>query len=425
MRDRSRAFKTILARGLGGCVAGQRFHVESCCSTACRRGRIFSTACASRIIDGSGISGETQVGHFRTAPVERRLGFVRLVGRYRGAGLGHRSRARRHADLPRPCSTTARTSSFIPAITSMPIVRFRRELKLPDGEIWRNIVTEEKSVVAHSLDAVSRQLQIQSARREFSRLQRRGADVRAMGRSRGDQRLVRRSAAADETGYAEDGTLPTGGAGRRAFHEFMPMRADAGARRAGSIARSPMARCSTSSCSTCAATATRTWNKRDDAATRCILGPTQLAWLKRELVASNATWKVIAADLPIGLISEDAVALGDGPPQRREHEIADLLSFMKRAGIRNTVWLTADMHYTAAHYYDPNRAVFQDFEPFWEFVSGPLHAGTWAPGRTRQHVRPEGGVSRRAAAPSRAKTSRPVSGCNSSAMSISTARPKS
>ena len=52
---------------------------------------------------------------------------------------------------------------------------------------------------------------------------------------------------------------------------------------------------------------------------------------------------------------------------------------MKRAGVRNTVWLTADMHYTAAHRYEPNRAVFQDFEPFWEFVSGPLHAGTWAP----------------------------------------------
>ncbi|WP_204279090.1 alkaline phosphatase D family protein, partial [Klebsiella aerogenes] len=45
----------------------------------------------------------------------------------------------------------------------------------------------------------------------------------------------------------------------------------------------------------------------------------------------------------------------------------------------NTVWLTTDMHYTAAHYYDPNRAVYQDFEPFWEFVSGPLHAGTWGP----------------------------------------------
>ena len=35
------------------------------------------------------------------------------------------------------------------------------------------------------------------------------------------------------------------------------------------------------------------------------------------------------------------------------------------------------MHYTAAHYYDPNKAVFQDFEPFWEFVSGPIHAGSF------------------------------------------------
>jgi alkaline phosphatase D len=56
------------------------------------------------------------------------------------------------------------------------------------------------------------------------------------------------------------------------------------------------------------------------------------------------------------------------------------LSFIKHAGVQNTVWITADMHYTAAHYYDPNRAVFQDFDPFWEFVSGPLHAGTWGPG---------------------------------------------
>ena len=23
--------------------------------------------------------------------------------------------------------------------------------------------------------------------------------------------------------------------------------------------------------------------------------------------------------------------------------------------------------------------MFQDFEPFWEFVSGPIHAGTWQP----------------------------------------------
>ena len=86
---------------------------------------------------------------------------------------------------------------------------------------------------------------------------------------------------------------------------------------------------------------------------------------------------MIAADLPIGVVSDDAIAQGDGAPLGRELEIADLLAFIKHAGVRNTVWLTADMHYTAAHYYDPNRAVFQDFEPFWEFISGPLHAGTW------------------------------------------------
>jgi alkaline phosphatase D len=119
-----------------------------------------------------------------------------------------------------------------------------------------------------------------------------------------------------------------------------------------------------------------------------ILGPRQLAWLKRELMNSRAIWKVIAADQPIGLIvyhdfankwGVEAIAQGDGTPRGRELEIADLLAFIKRTGVRNTVWLTADVHYTAAHYYDPNKAVFQDFEPFWEFVSGPLHAGTFGP----------------------------------------------
>jgi alkaline phosphatase D len=63
----------------------------------------------------------------------------------------------------------------------------------------------------------------------------------------------------------------------------------------------------------------------------------------------------------------------------RELEIADLLSFIKQNSIANTVWFTADVHYAAAHFYDPNQAKFQDFEPFWEFVSGPLNAGMFGP----------------------------------------------
>jgi alkaline phosphatase D len=47
--------------------------------------------------------------------------------------------------------------------------------------------------------------------------------------------------------------------------------------------------------------------------------------------------------------------------------------------VRNVVWLTADVHYTVAHFYDPEMAAFSDFDPFWEFVTGPLHAGTFGP----------------------------------------------
>jgi len=56
-----------------------------------------------------------------------------------------------------------------------------------------------------------------------------------------------------------------------------------------------------------------------------------------------------------------------------------VLGFIKRKKIDNVVWLTADVHYCAAHYYDPALARFQDFDPFWEFVAGPLHAGTFGP----------------------------------------------
>lgn len=120
-----------------------------------------------------------------------------------------------------------------------------------------------------------------------------------------------------------------------------------------------------------------------------ILGEQQMMWLKRALASSKATWKVIASDQPIGLIVWDSwkakagaesIANGDsGPAKGRELEVADLLRFIKTAKITNTVWFTADVHYTAAHYYDPSKAQFQDFNPFWEFVSGPLHAGTFGP----------------------------------------------
>jgi alkaline phosphatase D len=329
-------------------------------------------------IGDAGIAGETQVGHFRTAPREQ--GSISFVwsGDTAGQGWG--------IDPSRGGMRTYRTmlenspDFFIHSgdhvYADCPVPA---ELKLPNGEIWRNLVTEEKSIVAHSLAQFRGNYKYNLLDENL-----RAFNAQVPMLAQWDDHEVTNDwspiGTADETGYAEDGTSRLVARARRAFHEFIPIRPfpEQAGRVYRRIGYGPLLDVFLIDMRSYRDS---TWNKRDDPTGAFILGPVQLAWLKRELAASDATWKVIAADLPIGLISEDAIALGDGPPQRRECEIADLLSFMKRAGIRNTVWLTADMHYTAAHRYDPNRAVFQDFEPFWEFVSGPLHAGTWAPGQ--------------------------------------------
>jgi alkaline phosphatase D len=129
-----------------------------------------------------------------------------------------------------------------------------------------------------------------------------------------------------------------------------------------------------------------------------ILGRAQADWLKRQLMTSRATWKVIAADMPLGLIvyhdfanrsGSEAVAQGDGPPLGRELEIADILRFIADNNIRNVIWITADVHYCATHLYSPDRAQFQQFQPFYEFVSGPVHAGGFGPNELDNTFGPE------------------------------------
>jgi len=114
-----------------------------------------------------------------------------------------------------------------------------------------------------------------------------------------------------------------------------------------------------------------------------ILGDEQVDWLLREVRRSRATWKVIANDLPLGLVvpdgaNEESVSNhDDGLPLGRELEIARVLRGLK--GVPNIVWITADVHYCAAHHYSPERAAFTDFDPFWEIVAGPVNAGSFGP----------------------------------------------
>jgi alkaline phosphatase D len=249
------------------------------------------------------------------------------------------------------------------------------ERQLRDGSIWRNIVTEAKSKPAETLDDYRGNYKynlLDGNLRAFN------AEVPTF--ALWDNHEVMESWWPDEALPHANNTLAFVARARRAFHEFLPIRetmAEPG-RVYRKIQYGPLLDVFMLDM--------RSYRGPDGPHTDSIyrpddylLGPAQLAWLKRELAHSQATWKVIAADTAIGyIVNTTGIEHADGP-RGRGVEIADLLSFIKHAGVRNTLWVTADLHYTAAHYYDPNRAVFQDFEPFWEFVSGPIHAGTWTP----------------------------------------------
>lgn len=126
-----------------------------------------------------------------------------------------------------------------------------------------------------------------------------------------------------------------------------------------------------------------------------LLGRWQVEWLKRRLQASTATWKVVCSDMPLGLVVTDgpdaieAMADGHGPLARRELELADLLQSLRDNRVRNVIWIAGDVHYASSIHYDPQRAIFREFDPFWEFISGPLHAGTFGPGRLDPTFGPE------------------------------------
>ena len=96
----------------------------------------------------------------------------------------------------------------------------------------------------------------------------------------------------------------------------------------------------------------------------------------------------------------EAVANGDhGAPLGRELEIANLLSTLKARRVRNVVWITGDVHYCAAHHYDPARAAVQGFRS----VLG-VHRRSGArrdvrARRARSHVRSRGAFQRDAGGP--------------------------
>jgi alkaline phosphatase D len=264
------------------------------------------------------------------------------------------------------------------------------EKEMPGGGVWKNLTTEAKSKVAETLDEFRANYAYNLMDENVRRF---NAEV-AMFAQWDDHEVTnnwywQKRMDAEER-YKEKSVAVMAARAARAFMDYMPVRQHPLERDRiyGSFRWGPSLEVFRIDL--------RSYRGRNTDGLETELGPDarilgaeQMRWLKQALLASDATWKIIACDMPIGVIvwddfrnrhGSEAVAQGDmGEAKGRELELAELLTFIGRNDIRNTVWLTADVHYTAAHYYDPAKARYRDFKPFWEFVSGPLNAGSFGP----------------------------------------------
>jgi alkaline phosphatase D len=250
-------------------------------------------------------------------------------------------------------------------------------IELPDGSSWKNIVTPAKSKVAETLDEFRGNYAYNFLDDHVKRLAARVPTI-----VQWDDHEVRNNwfpgQIIEDGRYQERRASVLATYARRAMLECSPMRQ-------GPIHRALSFGPHVDIFVLDARSFRNPNGKNREEGGAAMLGEEQLSWLRGELASSKATWKILACDMSVGLVitddgtTQEAFANGDGPPLGRETELAALLSFIKDKRIRNVLWVTADVHYAAAHHYDPARAKYTNFAPFWEFVAGPLHAGTFGP----------------------------------------------
>jgi alkaline phosphatase D len=268
----------------------------------------------------------------------------------------------------------------------------KAEVALPDGKIWRNLVTEEKSKVAETLKEFRGQYLYNLLDENVRRF---NAEVPQIWQWDDHEVTNNWSDSKDlsaDARYTEKRVGVLIARATKAFLEYAPLRPSASEseRVYRHIPYGPTLDLFVIDMRSYRGPNSHNRQATESAETE-FLGRDQVAWLIAGLRASKATWKVIAADMPVGLKVGDGKdregrdrfengANGDGPPLGRELETAHLLKAIK--GVKNVVWLTADTHYSAAHYYDPAKAQFTDFDPFWEFMTGPLNAGSYGPNAT-------------------------------------------
>jgi len=261
------------------------------------------------------------------------------------------------------------------------------QVTLPDGRVWKNLVIEEKTKVAETLDEYRAAYKYNLLAENWRAFLAETPVIAQWDDHEVTNNWYPGEVLVGDDRYTEQRVDVLVPRAKQAFHEYLPISAaspDPDGRVYRVMHLGPSLDLFVLDMRTHKDPNTDGLETEGDGG---VLGVRQTEWLLRELARSTATWKVIAADLPIGIVvadgetGQEGLANGDpGAPLGREIDIAKVLTGLKRLGIRNHVWLTADVHYTAAHHYSPDRAAYQDFDPFWEFVSGPLNAGSFPHG---------------------------------------------
>ena len=275
---------------------------------------------------------------------------------------------------------------------------------------------------------VPRQLPLQPAGRQPAALRRPGALDHPVGRPRGAQQLVPGPRSSTTTGTPEKDVDVLAARSLRAFSEYLPISTlrpgPATAGSTGCVRHGPLLDVFVLDMRTLP----RRQLARPPGATtpRASSARQQLDWLKRELSRSRAVWKVIASDMPLGLVVPRRRRRTSRRWRRatRARRSAASCRSPSCCGTSSTTGSPAPCGSRRtcttprAQHYEPSRAAFKDFEPFWEFVSGPLNAGGFPAGALDGTFGPEQVFVK---APTAANVS-PAEGRSTSARSTSTAR---
>ena len=271
------------------------------------------------------------------------------------------------------------------------------EVKLDDGTMWRNIVTPAKSKAAESLDDYRGNYQYNLLDTHMRRFNASVSQVVCWDDHEVRDNWYPTRDLTDDARYTTKSAALLAARGRQAFFEYnpVPIVGDDPERLYRVVGCGPLVDVFTLDLRSYRGP--NTVNNQPSLSDESrVMGSPQVAWLTSALASSKAVWKVIANSMPIGLVVRDgpnhfeAIANAlHGEALGRELEFAEILRFIRNRQIRNVVWITGDVHYSAAHRYDPATARFTEFDPFWEFVAGPLHAGTFGPNAIDSTFGPE------------------------------------